>query len=219
MPERASVNELLQLGLETTSGTVTPANRQMAMFEMIPDIELDMKAFTGQGRFQPGVSLSNMDWVTGKYSSKGNAEDALSYWEAMYVLSTLMGRPTPTTHATGTNVKDWTYDAPLQGDPANPVATFTSEQGQVARAHRYPYTLFRGITIKGTRAGVTMSGTYVAQKIVDGITLTASPTKVRLSPVLGADWTVYRDTTSAGLGTTQLLRVFEWEYVYDDVYQ
>src|SRR5262249_16263407 len=68
----------------------------------------------------------------------------------------------------------------------------------------------------GTRDGVSASGAYVAQKVTDGITLTASPTRLLLSPVLGADWTVYRDATSGGLGSTQLLRVFEWEYAYTD---
>lgn len=218
MPERAAVNELLQLGIETTAGTSVAANKAMALLEMVPDLELDMQAFAGQGRQQAAITLSNMDYVTGKYSSKGNDGDALSYFESPYILSALMGKPTPATHAGGTNVKDWVFDAPLTGDPANPVATFTTEQGSSARAHKHSYTLFRGITIKGNRQGVTMSGTYVAQKVVDGVTLTASPTKIRMSPVLGADWTVYRDATSGGLGTTQQLRVFEWEYVYDDVY-
>ena len=218
MPERAAVNEVLNLGLEATPGTQVAAGKQAQLLEMIPDIELDMQAFGGQGRQQAGAVLSNMDYVTGKWSTKGNEGDALSYFESPYILSALMGRPTPATHAGGTNAKDWIFDAPLSGDPANPIATYTAEQGQTARAHKYGYVLFKGITIKGNRAGVTASGTYFAQKISDGITLTSSPTRLRLSPILGADWTVYRDTTSAGLGTTQLLRVFEWQYTYDDVY-
>ena len=218
MPERAAVNETIQLGLETTLGTAVPANRLMAMLEMVPDLELDPKAFAGQGRQQAAVALSNKDFVTGKYSSKGNDGDAVSYIELLYIMSALMGRPTPTTHPTGTNVKDWLFDAPLTGDPANPVATYTAQQGSAARAHQYAGTIFTGIQIKGTRDGVSMSGSYVAQKVTDGATLTASPTRLNLDPVLGADWTVYRDATNGALGTTQLLRVFEWTYTYEGVW-
>src|SRR5690349_10595669 len=115
MPERAAVNETIQLGLETTLGTAVPANRLMAMLEMVPDIELDLKQFAGQGRQNAAVVLANKDFVTGKYSSKGNDGDALSYVEAIYPLASLYGRPTPATHAGGTNVKDWLFDAPLAG--------------------------------------------------------------------------------------------------------
>lgn len=218
MPERAAVNETIQLGLESVLGTAVPSNKLMAMLEMVPDIELDMKQFTGQGRQQAAVVLPNKDFVTGKYSSKGNDGDAVSYIELLYVLSALYGRPTPTTHPTGTNVKDWLFDAPLAGDPANPVATYTAQQGSAARAHQYAGLIYTGIQMKGTRDGVSMSGSYVAQKVTDGATLTVSPTRLNLDPVLGADWTVYRDPTNAALGTTQLLRVFEWTYTYDAVW-
>lgn len=218
MPERASVNELLQLGLESVLGTAVAANRQMALFEVIVTGEFDPKKFAGQGRKQPGAVLPNRDWVSGKWSTKGNDGDALSYVEALYPLCTLYGRPTPATHAGGTNAKDWIFDAPTQGSPANPIASYSTEQGQSAHAHKFAGLIFTDITIKGTRDGVTASGSAIAQVLSTNATLTASPTKLRLDPVLGADWTVYRDTTSGGLGTTQLLRCFEWEYAYTNVY-
>jgi len=88
----------------------------------------------------------------------------------------------------------------------------------VAHAHKFAGLIFTDITIKGTREGVTASGGIIAQVLNTNATLTASPTKLLTDPVLGADWTVYRDATSAGLGTTQLLRAFEWEYAYTNVF-
>ncbi len=216
MPERAAVNELLQLGLETTLGTIVPANRQMQMLELIVTGEFDPKAFEGEGRKNSGAVLPNKDFVTGKWSTKGNAGDALSYTEVVYILSCLMGRPTPGT--VGTNGKSWTYDAPLQGSPANPIASYTLEQGQTAHAHRVPGLIFTDITIKGTRDGVSATGSAIAQGLVTAATLTAAPTKLLLDPILGADWTVSRDALSANLGVTPLARVFEWEYSYSNVF-
>lgn len=218
MPERASVNELLQLGLESVVGTAVAANRQMALFEVVATGEYDPKPFAGEGRKQAAAVLPNKDWVTAKWSTKGNAGDAVSYTEIVYVLASLFGRPTPTTHAGGTNSKDWTFDAPLQGSPANPTATYTAQQGSAAHAHQFAGFLFTDITIKGNRDGVSASGSCIAQTLTTNNALSSSPTKLLTDPILGADWTVYRDTTSAGLGTTQLLRVFEWEYAYTNVW-
>ncbi len=216
MPERAGVNELLQFGLETTLGTAVAASKQMALFEMVATGELDLKPHAGEGRKQSVVVLPNKDFVTVKWSTKGNAGDAVSYTEVVYPLSALFGRPTPGT--IGTNGKSWTFDAPLQGSPANPIASFSVEQGQAAHAHKFAGLVFSGITIKGTRDGVTATGDAFAQILSTGITITAAPTKLLLDPILGADWTVTRDPTSGALGTTQLTRVFEWEYSYTNVY-
>lgn len=218
MPERAAVNELVQLGLESTLGTATAANRQMALLELVPTVDLDIKKYAGQGRKQAGAALSNKDFTDVKWSTKGNQDDALSYSEFIYIMSSLMGRPTPSTHAGGTNVKDWTYDAPLQGPIVNPVASYTGQQGSSVRAHQFAGLVFASITIKGARDGVTASGDAKAQIFLPNQTITAAPTKIRLDPVLGADWTIYRDPTFGALGTTALLRAFEWEYVYSNVF-
>lgn len=204
------------MGLESVFLTAVPANRQMAMIEMVATGEYDPKALAGQGRKQAGVVLPNKDWTSVKWSTKGNTGDALSYTESPYILSTLFGRPTPST--VGTNGKAWTYDAPLQGSPANPIASYSIEQGSAAHAHKYAGFIFTGITIKGNRDGVTASGDAIASILGTNATLTASPTKLLLDPILGADWTVYRDPLSANLGTTVLARCFEWEYNYTNVY-
>jgi hypothetical protein len=216
MPERASVNELLQFGLESTLQTLVAANRQMALFEVIATGEYDPKPHAGEGRKQSVVVLPNKDFVSAKWSSKGNAGDAVSYTEIVYPLSCLYGRPTPGT--VGTNGKSWTFDAPLQGSPANPIASYSVEQGQAAHAHKFAGFVFTGITIKGTRDGVTATGDAFAALMSTNATLTAGPTKLALDPILGADWTVTRDPTSGALGTTTLARCFEWEYSYTNVY-
>ena len=216
MAERAAVNELIQMGLEATVGTAVAASKQMAMLEITLTGEYDPKAHAGEGRKNSIAVLPNKDWASGKWSSKGNTGDAVSYTEMIYMLSSLFGRPTPS--AVGTNGKAWLFDAPLQGSPANPISTYTLQQGSAFRAHQVAGFFFTSVTLKGTRDGVSATGDCIAQTITLNNTLTAAPTKLLLDPVIGADWTVYRDTTSAGLGTTQLLRVFEWEYAYTNVF-
>jgi len=63
-----------------------------------------------------------------------------------------------------------------------------------------------------------VSGDLLAQPLQDGITMTGSPTAVALSPMVGKMFNVYLDATSAGLGTTQLLKVLSCEYSMESIY-
>ena len=60
-----------------------------------------------------------------------------------------------------------------------------------------------------SRDGCKLGGTMIGQKVSDGIALTAAPTAVENQPILTTDLDVYLDTTSAGLGTTKLLRALK----------
>src|SRR6185437_7869956 len=49
-----------------------------------------------------------------------------------------------------------------------------------------------------------VEGDWFAQAFTEGATLTSSPAEVALLPMTGAQANIYLDTTSAGIGTTQL---------------
>ena len=110
---------------------------------------------------------------------------------------------TPALHSPSTIAYDWTFFPPVAG-VGTPI-TFTVQQGDVVDAEQYAYLLFSGWGYTFTRkTEMQVSGDWFSQTFTEGISLTASPTNVALLPTVGAQYSVYLDTTSAGIGTTQL---------------
>lgn len=109
----------------------------------------------------------------------------------------------PALHSPSTTANDWTFLGPVAG-VASPI-TYTLQQGDVVDAEQYAYLIFSGWGYTFTRKQeVQISGDWFSQTFTDGISLTASPTNVALLPMTGAQFNVYLDTTSAGIGVTQL---------------
>jgi hypothetical protein len=80
------------------------------------------------------------------------------------------------------------------------------------------YGLFTEWGYKGTRKDFTTQGKMQAFNIIDGITMTSSPTAVALAPVVAKQVNVYLDSTSAALGTTQMNRLLSIDFSMTGVY-
>src|SRR5437588_4959104 len=207
MPERATVNQRIQLGKETTPGTNVAASKIVECFDVGFSVKPDIKTYRGTGRRWASVAEENREWSELKWT--GN----LDYSGMVYLVSGPWGAATITTHTGGTTSKDWVWTPPTSG-AITPI-TYTIEQGDAVRAHKVNYGLFTGFGYKGTRADFTCDATMIAQSLQDGITMTAAPTVVALQPVVGKQVNIYIDPTSAGLGTTQYLRFLEVDYKYE----
>lgn len=206
MPERASVFQGVQIGVESTSGTPVPANRLLQAMQIIPDIDITVDMFRPMGNkyitvAAPGKELTQAQ-ITGK----------LTYTEIVYPFSSLFGAAV----VTGAGPFVWTFSP--GSTAADAFATFTVHQGNSVRAESWAYGLFTGMTISGSRDGFDLRGTMQGQAITDGITMTASPTALALLPVLGRQVSVFYDPTSGGLGTTKLGRVLSLEFSYSNKY-
>ena len=151
-----------------------------------------------------------MEWTSASMSG------TFDYNCVIYPLASAMGSVSPVAHLASTTAKDWIFSPPLSGSVVP--QTYTIQQGDSVRAHALSYGLFTDWGYKGTRKDFTTAGKLIGQKLSDGITLTASPTAVALAPVVANQVNVYLDTTSAGLGTTQLLRVLAIEYDMSNIY-
>jgi hypothetical protein len=110
----------------------------------------------------------------------------------------------------------WTFESNTFGDDAP--KTFTVEQGSAFRAHRVANCILTELSMEWSREEISLGGSWLAKALEDGITLTASPTSLPQIPVKPADLSVYLDTTSAGLGTTKLLRALKGEFSISDRY-
>jgi hypothetical protein len=210
--ERSTVNQKVQIGAEsnTALGTNVAAGKLLESFDWVFGVEADINLYTPTGHKYPNVQEENTEWASGTVG--GN----LDFNGVLYPLASVWGAVTPSAHGASATAKDWVFTPPTTGSIVP--QTYTIEQGDAIRAHKFNYVLFTEWGYKGTRKDFTMSGKVMCQPIQDGITLTSSPTAVAIAPVVAKQANVYLDTTSAGLGTTLLTRVLSIDFAFTNTY-
>jgi hypothetical protein len=207
MPEVSSLFSGSQVGLETTSGTSVAADKLLRYLAYAPSIDLSFNRFRPQGQLVASAITPGMDFTGWALDGQG------SYSELIYPFSGLLGTATITTVETTARRWVWTPAARTEITPK----TFTVETGSAIRAQKATYVTQSGIELTWNRSdGIAVSGDAFGQQIQDNITLTASPTALQDKPILPTHLDVFIDTTSAGLGTTKLLRDFNAVFRYND---
>jgi hypothetical protein len=212
-PERATVAQRVQIGAESLSALGTPvaAGKVIGCYDWTFGISPDVTFYRPTGRKYDQEQEENMEWVDGTLGGW------VDYNGILYPLAGAMGAVSPVAHGASTTAKDWIYTPPVTGY-AEP-QTYTIMQGDTTtRAHKFAYGLFTQFGYKIDRKTSTVSGKILGQPLQDNITLTASPTEIALAPAPGKHFNVYLDSTSGGLGTTQLTRVLSLDYTFDSVY-
>lgn len=205
MPERASVVEGVQVGLETTPGTLVAANKRLTAtsIRLVPKAETD--EFRPEGQKDFTIVTEVAEW------SEAAVEGRLTYEEFGYLLSAHFGVPTARAitdaslvAAAGAYGYEWTASQTALDTPK----TLTVERGSSYRAHRAGYGVMKdlGYSLQRRGGGPSISGALMAQRIEDGVTLTAAPTAIAATPVQAPQVDVYLDATAGGIGTTKLGR-------------
>lgn len=211
--ERQTVNQRVQIGAESTSALGTPvaASKLLTCFDWTFAINADIAQYTATGHKYVSVQEQNTEWVD--LTASGD----LDHNGATYLLASAMGSVSPVAHGASSTAKDWIFTPPIYGSVVP--QTYTLQQGDTVRAHQTAYSIFSEFGYKGTRKGpFTVSAKGFAQAITDAVTLTSTPTAVALAPTVAKQFNVYLDTTSAGLGTTQLTRVLSVDYSMSNIY-
>lgn len=202
MPERTSVTQVVQIGVETTPGTAVAANRKLPSWQLGTSIEGDFTKTQAAGLKFPSIFSPGKEWTSAKLSAQP------TYDELVYLLSSVIAYAAPVQQS-ATTAYLWTSTPASAAEDT--IKTFTVEQGSSARAHKFAHGIVTDFTLKGDRSKLELSGTFLGQRITDGITLTSSPTSIAQLPMLPGEVDIYVDTTSGGLGTTKLSRVLSWE--------
>jgi len=211
--ERTTINQKVQVGAESTSalGTVVAASKLLECFTWTFGINGDVIFYTPTGHKYPSTQEENTEWMDGTLGGD------MDYNGIIYPLASVMGATTATAHAgPSATAKDWVFSPPTTGSIVP--QTFTLEQGDAVRAHRFAYGIFNQFGYTFTRKAFTVTGTLIGQPITDAITLTSSPTAVAIAPAPAKHINVYLDSTQAALGTTQLTRVLQGTYAMNSVY-
>lgn len=209
--EVASINQQTQLGVEVTAGTAVAANKLLKCFDITFGVNANVSAYTPEGTKY--IAEQDEDFEQADITVSGN----LDYNGLPYLLNSAMGIVSPVAHGASAVAKDWIYTPPVTGSITP--QTYSFQQGDAVRARSFPYGIISMFGYKGTRkTPFTVSGKGFGQSLTDGITLTPSPTAVVLAQAVGKQFNVYLDTTSAGIGTTLLTRVFSLDFSFDNIY-
>ena len=198
MSVRATVNQVVQIGAESTPGTSVAAGKLLSAFAWTFGEKATTKQFTATGHKYPSASELLTEMSAGKISGQGD------YAALVYPISSVYGKITAVAHSPSVTAYDWIWTPPITGLTPT-VQTYTVQNGDSIDAEQYAYLMFSGWGYSfGRKQELQITGDWFAQTFTDGISLTASPTNIALYPTTGAQFNVYLDTTSGGLGGTQL---------------
>lgn len=205
MPDRASIFELVQLGVESTAGTKVAATKKAAALQINMGSRVDVSTYRPSGTKYVTVASLNKEW------SEGTIAGPITYTEIIYMLSSVLKTTTPT----GTSSKTWVFTPAASS--ADTKATYTVESGSSVRAHRFGYGLVTGLGLKFSRSNCEMDGSIIGQQLTDGWTMTPALSSVSLIPTMPTEVKVYLADTQAGLaGATALARVISAEWSIAD---
>lgn len=172
MAENASINKVIQFGLETVAGTAVAAPKLMTALsvELGPEIEVSRYRPSG-GKFETTASLDR-EWIGADLSGP------ITYTEIIYPLASVLVKPTPTGAGTA---KTWVFK-PLH-TAADTIATYTVERGGAVSAVEFSYGLVTELSLEFSTSGNELSGAMIGKAMTTGITMTAGPTSIALIPV------------------------------------
>jgi hypothetical protein len=207
MPERSSLLQGTQIGVEVTSGTAVAANKQLLGTSIQPSIKVTTNTFRPYG--QKFVTINPL----GKEWTEGSIEGPLCYSDWSYLAASGIAYAAPVQIAA---TAAYTHTHTPSQTAVDTVKTYTVEVGGTVRAHKMAYGLVTSLGYTINREECNVKGTIMGQRLTDAITLTATPTAIALQPVLPTEVSVYMDTTAAGIGTTKLLRVTNIDFDFSD---
>lgn len=200
MPERASVTQGVQIGVEATPGTTVPANKLLQSMALVPEIHVNSQ------QYQPIGQKVNSIVVPGEEWSEVALSGVVDYTEIMYPFNMILQAATPVQQGATTAYLSTFTPAARTTDTTK---TFTIEQGDAGRAQKMSYAFLSELVMTFNRQACTLTGKGMGQAVSDGITLTASPTAMPQKPVIPNQVDIWIDATSGALGTTKLLRALE----------
>lgn len=196
MPERSSVAQVSQIGLEATPGTAVAATRRLGSLSITPSISAETEMFRPEGLKFPTVQVLNREWAEVDVEGTPTFEEViipLSGAVDTAVVSAILDGATPTT------AHEWVFtpDSLAADDPK----TFTLERGQSGvQAERYTHMLFTAFGLEVSRGGVSLSGSGLAKAAERDATPTPGlqPPAV-LTPISPGMFSVYMADTHADL--------------------
>ncbi len=196
MTEKATIYQAVQVGIETTPGTAVAATKKLLACSIVPSARVESDAFRPAGNKYPS-------FVTiGKEYSEARLDGRLTYNEILYILSSLIEKPTPT-QLTGTTAYKWTFSPATSAEDAG--ITLTVEQGDSTTAWRAAGVRVSGLELTFNRNECTIGGSAIGLPIESNSLTTSGVTSLTPLPVLPAHLKLYMADSQTGLATANPL--------------
>lgn len=213
MADRMLVSETQQIGIEATAGTAVVPTKQFGGLSIELETAIEFDEFKPSGQLVQSIVAPRQEWSTGSLSGYP------TYTEIVYPLSNLLGAAAITTPSGATLARRWLWE-PDESTPWTP-KTWTLRRGVTGgTAEEAAYVLLSGLMMSFSRtAAPEISGDLFARRLDYAASMaTTGVTSPTLVPILATQVDVYMDATSAGLGGTQLLRDFSFEWSISDMF-
>jgi len=203
MPDRASVLEIIEIGVESVPGTQVPSSMKLQSLAMDLDTAIQFDRIAPSGDLFDTISAPRQEYATGSLSGYP------SYPELAWVFSNVFGAATVTTPSGATTMRRWFWK-PSSSVPWTP-RTWTIRRGVAGNtAESAAYGLLTGVGMSfSATAQPTISGDLFGRALDYTATVGASGLTIPpLVPILPKQVCVYVDPTFAAMGTTRMTRDF-----------
>jgi len=213
MPDRYLVQEIVELGLESTPGTAVPSTVRLQSVNVELDTALEVDRFGPMGSLFDSISAPRQEWASGSVAGLP------TYTELPYVFSNVLGAATITTPSGATLARRWHWK-PSSSTPWTP-RTWTIRRGMVGNsAEMASYGLMTGVGLSFSRTATPeLSGDLFAYALdYAGSVVGSGLTQRDLVPILPAEVCVYLDPDFASIGTTRLTRDFVAGFALTDLF-
>lgn len=207
MPDRALVQEIIELGIETVPGTAVPSTIKLSGLQVDLGTSLELDRIAPMGNLWDTIAAPRQEWGVGSIAGFP------TYPELAYVFSNVFGAAVVTTPSGGTLTRRYSW-APSSSVPWTP-RTWTIRRGMVGNtAESAAYGLMSGVNMSFTRtAAPTIGGDLFSYALDYAASVGATGlTALSVVPVLAPQVCVYLDPTAGTIGTTKLLRDFLAEF-------
>lgn len=167
MPERATLNQVTQVGVETTPGTGVAAGKLLQALSITPGIQTNVRRFRPVGGKFTTIAALGKEWI------EARIEGQACYNHLAYLLSSVLAYAAPAQQG-GTSAYLWTHKPAQMAEDA--IKTFTVEQGSQLRAGKFTYGLMTEFSLQFDREEVSVAGTMLGQAYQDDIHLSTNAT-------------------------------------------
>jgi len=203
MAQRATVTKTTQLGVETTEGTAVAANKILRAISLMPKYEREESGFRPAGHKYETLQTVDKEWA------KGNYDGRVCYNAIIYLLSSLIGVPTPV-QIGATAARTWTFTpSTTQGHAGK---SYTFEVGDNVKVDKYPGGRISSLHLVAPQAEITVEGELFTRKPSFNQTQTSTPTEIAARPVTRNHIDMFVDPTTFGnIGTTKVTDAMQEE--------
>lgn len=193
MAERATIQQTVQIGVETTPGVAAPANKRLSALGVEASPQTDIATFKPQGTKFITIAALGKEWVEADLTGQ------LTYTESIYPLASVLGNMISTPSGAG-----YVHVFEPKSGVADLIKTFTVQVGsRGGGAYQFTNGIVTEFGITFSRDSIELSGSMLGRAITDGVNLDSNETFVLLAgvtPPTGGTYTVtFGAATSAGI--------------------